>query len=96
MATLRHAVARHPVAALLLIGIGGYVVSVLILAPHVIGAPQLAGDHASAVPANLATAFAAATLATGALFWLVVGPLFGWLNERLARSSAFALKGAHA
>ena len=48
------------------------------------------------MPANLATSFAAATLATGALFWLIVGPLFGWLNERLARSSAFALKGAHA
>lgn len=72
------------------------IAAVLILAPHVIGAPQLVGEHASAVPANLATQFAAATLATGALFWLIVGPLFGWLNERLARSSAFALKGAHA
>lgn len=72
------------------------IAAVLILAPHVIGAPQLVGEHASAVPANLATQFAAATLATGALFWLIVGPLFGWLNERLSRSSAFALKGAHA
>jgi cobalt transporter subunit CbtA len=75
---------------------GIVIAAVLILAPHVIGAPQLVGDHASAVPANLATQFAAATLATGALFWLIVGPLFGWLNERLARFSAFALKGAHA
>lgn len=75
---------------------GIVIAAVLILAPHVIGAPQLVGEHASAVPASLATQFAAATLATGALFWLIVGPLFGWLNELLARSSAFALKGAHA
>ena len=75
---------------------GIVIAALLILAPHVIGAPQLAGEHASAVPANLATSFAAATLATGALFWLTVGPLFGWLNARLARSPVFALKGAHA
>ena len=75
---------------------GIVIAAVLILAPHVIGAPQLVGEHATGVPANLATSFAAATLATGALFWLIVGPLFGWLNERFARSSAFALKGAHA
>lgn len=75
---------------------GIVIAAVLILAPHLIGAPQLAGEHASAVPANLATSFAAATLATGAVFWLSFGPLFGWLNERFARSSAFALKGAHA
>jgi len=70
--------------------------AVLIAAPHVIGAPQLAVEPESAVPAHLATAFAANSLATGAIFWLIAGPLFGWLNERLARSSSFALKGAHA
>ena len=59
-------------------------------------AAPMGAAASSAVPANLATSFAAATLATGALFWLIVGPLFGWLNERFARSSAFALKGAHA
>ena len=75
---------------------GIVIAAVLILAPHVIGAPQLAGDHATAVPANLATAFASASLATGALFWLIAGPLLGWLNERFAKSPAFALKGAHA
>ncbi|MDB5542622.1 MAG: hypothetical protein JWQ89_4349 [Devosia sp.] len=75
---------------------GIVIAAVLILAPHVIGAPQLAGEHESAVPAHLATEFAAATLATGALFWLTVGPLLGWLNERFVRSPAFALKGAHA
>jgi cobalt transporter subunit CbtA len=70
--------------------------AVLILAPHVIGAPQLVGDHASGVPAHLATAFAANSLATGAVFWLIAGPLFGWLNQRFARMPAFALEGAHA
>lgn len=70
--------------------------AVLILAPHIIGAPQLSGEHASGVPAHLATAFAANALGTGALFWLIAGPLFGWLNERFARSESLALKGAHA
>lgn len=72
------------------------VAAVLILAPHVVGAPQLEGEHASAVPAHLATSFAANSLFAGAVFWLIAGPLLGWLNERFARSPAFALKGAHA
>lgn len=75
---------------------GIVIAAVLILAPHVIGAPQLVGEHATSVPASLATSFASATLATGALFWLTVGPLLGWLNERFMKSPAFALKGAHA
>ena len=58
--------------------------AVLVLAPHVIGAPA-APDDASVVPAHLATSFAANALATGALFWLLAGPLLGWLNERFAR-----------
>jgi cobalt transporter subunit CbtA len=74
---------------------GTAIAAILLLAPHIIGAPQLTGDHASAVPAHLATEFAAASLAAGALFWLTVGPLLGWLNERFARQTA-ALKGAHA
>jgi cobalt transporter subunit CbtA len=72
------------------------IAAVLILAPHVWGAPQLLAEHASAVPASLATSFAANSLFAGAVFWLIAGPLLGWLNERLARSPAFALKGAHA
>jgi cobalt transporter subunit CbtA len=75
---------------------GLVVAAVLILAPHVIGAPQLDGEHASSVPAHLATEFAAASLATGALFWLIAGPLLGWLNERFARLEAIAPKGVHA
>lgn len=59
---------------------------VLILLPHVVGAPQVLGDEASSVPAHLATAFAASTLFTGAAFWLALGPLYGWFNERFARA----------
>lgn len=68
--------------------------AVLILLPHIIGAPELAGESASSVPAPLATAFAASALGVGAVFWLTVGPLLGWLNERFARAPSFALKGA--
>lgn len=67
----------------------------LILAPHIVGAP-LAPDEPTAVPAHLATEFAAKSLGAGAVFWFVVGPLFGWLNERFARMPAFALKEATA
>lgn len=59
---------------------------VLVLAPHIIGAPQLVGEHASSVPANLAATFAASTLFTGAAFWMILGPLYGYLVERFARS----------
>src|SRR5690606_7605774 len=75
---------------------GIVIAAVLLLAPHLIGAPQLVGEHESGVPAHLATAFAANSLATGALFWLLAGPLLGWLNERFAAMPAFALKGVHA
>ena len=57
---------------------------VLLLAPHIIGAPQPT-DHASAVPAPLAAAFAANTLAVGLAFWLTLGSLYGYLVERLAQ-----------
>jgi cobalt transporter subunit CbtA len=62
---------------------------VLIVVPHIIGAPQPA-DHASAVPAPLAAAFAANTLFTGLAFWLILAPLYGHLVERLARVPATA------
>ena len=59
---------------------------VLLLAPHIIGAPQPA-DHASAVPAPLAAAFAANTLVVGLVFWMTLGSLYGYLIERLAQRS---------
>jgi cobalt transporter subunit CbtA len=62
---------------------------VLIVVPHLIGAPQPA-EHASAVPAPLAAAFAANTLFTGLAFWLILAPLYGYLVERLGRAPATA------
>ena len=61
---------------------------VLVLAPHVIGAPQVEGEHASGVPAHLAAAFASTTLFSGAVFWLILGPLYGYLVERFSRAPA--------
>src|SRR5687768_9026137 len=52
------------------------IAAVLIALPHIIGAPA-APDAPSAVPAHLAAAFAANTLAAGAIFWLIAGPLLG-------------------
>ena len=55
----------------------------LVVAPHIIGAPP-APDEPSAVPAHLATEFAAATLGTAAVFWVVLGSVFGRLNDYFA------------
>lgn len=72
------------------------IAAVLILAPHVVGAPQLVGEHESGVPAHLATAFASATLTSSAAFWLILGPLLGYLNERFAPAPVTASREAHA
>ena len=58
--------------------------AVLLLLPHVIGAPPIPETETS-LPAHLATSFAASALTASAAFWLVLGPLYGWLSERLAR-----------
>ncbi|MGI9464903.1 MAG: CbtA family protein, partial [Aestuariivirgaceae bacterium] len=54
---------------------------VLIALPHNIGAPQH-GDHASNVPAALATTFAANSIATAAVFWIVLGVMLGYMLSR--------------
>jgi cobalt transporter subunit CbtA len=59
---------------------------VLIALPHLFGAPQAPGEG-SALPANLAAEFAAASVAIAALFWIVLGSVGGWLYARLGRSS---------
>lgn len=56
---------------------------IAIAVPHFIGAPQ-PETHASAVPAHLAAQFAANSLATAAVFWIVLGALLGWMLARLA------------
>lgn len=69
--------------------------AVLLLLPHIIGAP-VAPDEPTDVPAHLATTFAASAFAASALFWLTVGPLLGWLNERFSGVAVAAPKGATA
>lgn len=65
----------------------------LVAIPHIIGAP-IAPDEPSAVPAHLATEFAAATIGTSAIFWLVLGSVFGWAGDRLAARSVPLARGA--
>lgn len=71
------------------------IAAALILVPHIIGAPPQP-EAASAVPAHLATAFAASALTTSAVFWLLVGPLIGFFNELLSRAEAPAARSVPA
>ena len=67
----------------------------LVVIPHIIGAP-VAPDEPSAVPAHLATEFAAVTLGTSLVFWLILGTVFGKLNDVFAVRSAAVPAGATA
>ncbi|AYO85731.1 CbtA family protein [Methylobacterium brachiatum] len=60
---------------------------VLIIAPHVAGAPQ-APEAASELPAALAAQFAARSLAISFVFWLLIGLGFGWAWQAFARGPA--------
>lgn len=53
---------------------------VTVLVPHLIGAPV--ADGASAVPVQLARQFAFASVASSAMFWLMVGTVSGYCAER--------------
>ena len=64
----------------------------LVVAPHIIGAP-VAPNEPSAVPAHLASEFAAITLGTSVVFWLVLASVFGKLNDVFARQSVTAPNG---
>jgi cobalt transporter subunit CbtA len=54
----------------------------LMALPQIIGAPH--GGGASAVPAELAAQFVAASLASAAIFWIVLGASAGYVYRRLA------------
>jgi cobalt transporter subunit CbtA len=71
------------------------VAAALVIAPHIIGAP-VAPDEPSAVPAHLATEFAAITLGTSFVFWLLLGMLLGKFSDLLATRSATIPHGAPA
>ena len=55
--------------------------AVLLLAPHLIGAPAAAA-FSSTVPAELASLFTARSLATQSVLWLALGGLTGWFWSR--------------
>ena len=58
---------------------------VLIASPHVYGAPQ-PSDISSNVPAVLGAEFAVAALATTLAFWIVLGVVSGFINDRFAKA----------
>ena len=58
----------------------------VIVLPHVVGAPQPA-SHDSAVPAGLAAQFAAASLAGSLILWIVVSSVAGAVFGRLGPSA---------
>ncbi|MGU3577231.1 CbtA family protein [Brucellaceae bacterium C25G] len=56
---------------------------VVIIAPHVYGAPH-PDDISSPVPSLLASQYAVATMATNLFMWVVIGVAFGWLVQTYA------------
>lgn len=61
---------------------------VLLIAPHIIGAPHLMGGEEAKVPAELAARFAATSLAVHAALWIATGFAVGTLWPRLAGAAA--------
>jgi cobalt transporter subunit CbtA len=57
----------------------------LIVAPHVVGAPE-APTLEAAYPAALAGEFVAASLVASAVLWAAAGFFGGWLHQRLSRA----------
>lgn len=55
----------------------------LIVAPHVVGAPQ-PESHASPVPAELHRDFVVAATVTSLIFWVALGALAGFFRQRIA------------
>ncbi|MCZ6728957.1 MAG: CbtA family protein, partial [SAR324 cluster bacterium] len=55
---------------------------VVILLPHLIGAPHLGPGVTSPLPPELISRFILASLATTGMFWLFLGGLSGWLHSR--------------
>lgn len=59
----------------------------LLLLPHLVGAPQPV-EHAALAPPDLARRFLVTATATSLLFWAVLGTTAGWLYGRPARHAA--------
>jgi cobalt transporter subunit CbtA len=61
---------------------------VLILLPHIIGAPQPVAGQTAIVPHELSQRFALMALFTAAVFWLVLGSVQGFVFSKLDRRHA--------
>ena len=59
---------------------------VLLIVPHVIGAPH-AADESTNVPAILAAEFAVAALSAGLFFWVMIGLFMGAINDRWLKNA---------
>lgn len=59
----------------------------LLVAPHIVGAPQPPAEPSS-VPPQLSSSFTATSMIVSAAFWMILGPLYGFVFERLARPTA--------
>jgi cobalt transporter subunit CbtA len=59
----------------------------VLLAPHVWGAPHVALDAATRVPAELAARFAAVSLAVQAILWIATGFFVGFFWQRIGASA---------
>jgi cobalt transporter subunit CbtA len=57
---------------------------ILILLPHLIGAPHTDGH--GAIPGEMAATFATASLGASAVFWVVLGWVSGWAQQRLIQT----------
>lgn len=55
----------------------------LILLPHILGAPRT-DDYGGTLPAELAAAFVGVSIGTMALFWVVLGGVAGYCHDRFA------------
>lgn len=54
--------------------------ALFVVAPHAIGAPELGGHAATSnVPAHLSAKFAIASLVHGAVLWILLGIVAGWM-----------------
>jgi len=55
-----------------------------IIAPHVVGAPQ-PEMHSTLAPSDLVQTFIIATVMSNAIFWLALGGLYGFFNQKLTQ-----------
>lgn len=64
----------------------------LIVAPHVVGAPQPA-THETPIPADLHRSFVVATTISNLVFWVVLGAVAGFVRDRFMGARGEALRG---